>query len=98
MRYLVFCLSWLLLTAGCQQRADTGEVIHIDHIVDLTYTLAWKDTCAFLCDDAIRVGEICTVENVANLNKIPVTGATLFVGASKVEKATGGISRIFAVW
>ena len=38
------------------------------------------------------------VENIANLDKIPVTGATLFVGASKIGKATGGISRIFAVW
>ena len=38
------------------------------------------------------------VENVANLKKIPETGATIFVGAPKVGKATGGFSRIIAVW
>ncbi len=38
------------------------------------------------------------VENVANLNKIPKKGATVIVGAPKVGKATGGISRIIAVW
>jgi kynurenine formamidase len=38
------------------------------------------------------------VENIANLDKIPVTGATLIVGAPKVGGATGGIARIFAVW
>jgi kynurenine formamidase len=38
------------------------------------------------------------VENIANLSKIPATGATLFVGAPKIGHATGGIARIFAVW
>ena len=38
------------------------------------------------------------VECVANLNKIPKTGATIIVGAPKIEKATGGFSRIIAVW
>jgi kynurenine formamidase len=38
------------------------------------------------------------VENVANLEKVPVTGAILIVGAPKVGGATGGIARIFAVW
>ncbi|MBC8041886.1 MAG: cyclase family protein [Rhizobacter sp.] len=38
------------------------------------------------------------VECVANLNKIPKTGATIIVGAPKVGKATGGFSRIIAVW
>lgn len=38
------------------------------------------------------------VECVANLNKIPKTGATVIVGAPKVGKATGGFSRIIAVW
>jgi kynurenine formamidase len=38
------------------------------------------------------------VECVANLNKVPKTGATVIVGAPKVGKATGGISRIIAVW
>lgn len=38
------------------------------------------------------------VECVANLNKIPKTGATVIVAAPKVGKATGGFSRIIAVW
>jgi kynurenine formamidase len=38
------------------------------------------------------------VECVANLNKIPKTGATIIVAAPKVGKATGGFSRIIAVW
>ncbi len=38
------------------------------------------------------------VECVANLNKIPKTGATIIVGAPKVGQATGGFSRIIAVW
>lgn len=38
------------------------------------------------------------VENIANLEKIPRIGATIFVGAPKVGKATGGFSRIIAVW
>jgi kynurenine formamidase len=38
------------------------------------------------------------VECVANLNKIPKTGATLIVGAPKVKNATGGFSRLIAVW
>lgn len=38
------------------------------------------------------------VECVANLNKIPKTGATVIVAAPKVGKATGSFSRIIAVW
>ena len=38
------------------------------------------------------------VECVANLSKIPKSGATIIVGAPKVGKATGGFSRILAVW
>jgi kynurenine formamidase len=38
------------------------------------------------------------VECVANLSKIPKTGATVIVAAPKVGKATGGFSRIIAVW
>lgn len=38
------------------------------------------------------------IENVAHLGNIPVTGATLIVGAPKIGKATGGIARLFAVW
>lgn len=38
------------------------------------------------------------VECVANLNKIPKTGATVIVAAPKVGKVTGGFTRIIAVW
>ena len=38
------------------------------------------------------------VECVANLDKIPKSGATVIVAAPKVGKATGGFTRIIAVW
>jgi kynurenine formamidase len=38
------------------------------------------------------------VELVANLRNVPSSGATVFVGASKVSGATGGPVRLIAVW
>jgi kynurenine formamidase len=38
------------------------------------------------------------VELVANLRNVPPSGATVFVGASKVSGATGGPVRLIAVW
>jgi kynurenine formamidase len=38
------------------------------------------------------------VEAVANLGQIPPSGATVFVGATKVGGATGGPVRLIAVW
>jgi kynurenine formamidase len=38
------------------------------------------------------------LECLANLQSIPVRGAFIFVGAPKVEGATGGLSRVIAVW
>ena len=38
------------------------------------------------------------VELVANLSDVPPTGATVFVGATKVTGATGGPVRLIAVW
>src|SRR5262245_55352223 len=38
------------------------------------------------------------VELVANLKDVPASGATVFVGASKVTGATGGPVRLIAVW
>jgi kynurenine formamidase len=38
------------------------------------------------------------LECLANLKAIPVKGAYVFVGAPKVEGATGGIARVIAVW
>ncbi|MFV0303019.1 MAG: cyclase family protein [Paracoccus sp. (in: a-proteobacteria)] len=37
------------------------------------------------------------IENLANLDQLPVTGATLFVGAPKHARGTGGPARILAV-
>jgi kynurenine formamidase len=38
------------------------------------------------------------LECVANLSKLPPAGATVFVGAPKVVGASGGPTRVFAVW
>jgi kynurenine formamidase len=38
------------------------------------------------------------LENMANLEAIPPSGATLVVGAPKVASGSGGPSRIFALW
>jgi kynurenine formamidase len=37
------------------------------------------------------------IENIANLEQVPPTGATLIVGAPKVQGATGAPARIFAL-
>jgi kynurenine formamidase len=38
------------------------------------------------------------LEAVANLDKVPPSGATLIIGATKVRGATGGPVRLIAVW
>jgi len=38
------------------------------------------------------------LECLANLDKVPTVGAYVFVGAPKVEGATGGLCRVIAVW
>jgi kynurenine formamidase len=38
------------------------------------------------------------LECVANLAKLPPAGATVFVGAPKVAGASGGPTRVLAVW
>lgn len=37
------------------------------------------------------------IENIANLEKVPASGATLVVGAPKVKGATGGPARVLAL-
>jgi kynurenine formamidase len=37
------------------------------------------------------------IENIANLDKVPATGATLVAGAPKVKGATGAPARILAL-
>ena len=38
------------------------------------------------------------LECLTNLDKLPITGAHIFVGGPKVEGATGGLSRVIAIW
>ena len=38
------------------------------------------------------------IENIANLDQLPATGATIFVGAPKHARGTGGPARIMAVF
>jgi kynurenine formamidase len=38
------------------------------------------------------------IENLANVGRIPPKGAILFVGVPRVQGASGGPSRILAVW
>ncbi len=38
------------------------------------------------------------LENLANLESIPPSGATLVVGAPKIAAGSGGPSRVFALW
>jgi kynurenine formamidase len=45
----------------------------------------------------LGAGKWC-VECVANLGKVPPKGATVFVGAPKVETASGGPTRVLAMW
>jgi kynurenine formamidase len=38
------------------------------------------------------------IENLANLGKVPERGATVFVGLPKVKGASGGPTRVLALW
>lgn len=38
------------------------------------------------------------LENVANLTKVPPSGAMVFVGVPKVAGGSGGPSRVIAMW
>ena len=37
------------------------------------------------------------IENLANIEQLPATGATIFVGAPKHARGTGGPARVMAV-
>ncbi|HEX5690278.1 MAG TPA: cyclase family protein [Roseiflexaceae bacterium] len=64
------------------------DTLSLDHGPSTTFSthLAWLSTN--------RWG----LENLANLEAIPPSGATLFVGAPKVASGSGGPSRVLAVW
>jgi len=38
------------------------------------------------------------IENIKNLGRIPRSGATVFIGATKVEGASGGPARLLGLW
>ena len=38
------------------------------------------------------------LECLANLDKIPASGSYAFIGAPKIESATGGLTRVIAIW
>ena len=64
------------------------DTLSLDPGLDVTYAThkAWLATGKW------------GVELVANLRQAPPVGATVFVGATKVEGATGGPVRLVAVW
>jgi kynurenine formamidase len=64
------------------------DTLSLDPGLDVTYAAhkAWLATGKW------------GVELVANLREVPPVGATVFVGASKVKGATGGLVRLIAVW
>jgi kynurenine formamidase len=78
----------VIFIIGCNNKQPNVDVLSFDPGVDEKYT---GHKTLF---EAGKWG----VECVANLNKIPKIGATVIVAAPKVGKATGGFSRIIAVW
>ena len=52
----------------------------------------------FKAHKALLRGNKWGVECVANLSQIPPSGATVFVGATKVEGSSGGPARLIACW
>jgi kynurenine formamidase len=64
------------------------DTLSLDPGLDSTYAAhkAWLATAKW------------GVELVANLGDVPASGATVFVGATKVKGATGGPARLIAVW
>lgn len=63
------------------------DTLSLDHGIsaDFATHYAWLPTGRF------------GIENVANLDKVPASGATLVIGAPKHKGGTGGSARIFAM-
>ena len=64
-----------------------SDTLSLDHgpSADFATHYAWLPTGRF------------GIENIANLDKVPASGATLVIGAPKHKGGTGGPSRIFAM-
>ncbi len=75
----------MLLETGAQSIAV--DTLSLDHGIsaDFATHYAWLPTGRF------------GIENIANLDKVPVAGATLVIGAPKHKGGTGGPARIFAM-
>ncbi|MEL6521077.1 MAG: cyclase family protein [Pseudomonadota bacterium] len=75
----------MLLETGAQSMAV--DTLSLDHGIsaDFATHYAWLPTGRF------------GIENIANLDKVPASGATLVVGAPKYKGGTGGPARIFAM-
>ena len=78
--------EWLLRNRGI--RSLSVDTLSIDPGISETF-----DTHLALTG-ADRYG----VENLANLDRIPRTGATLVVGLIPYEQGSGGQARVFATW
>jgi kynurenine formamidase len=53
---------------------------------------------SFAAHRALFTADKWGLECLANLGQLPPLGATLIVGATKVQKASGGPARVFAAW
>lgn len=74
-----------LIDAGAGSMAV--DTLSLDHGISTTFDThyAWLPTNRF------------GIENLANLDKVPASGATLVIGAPKTRNGTGGPARIFAM-
>jgi kynurenine formamidase len=73
------------------ERKVTGigtDTLSIDHGSDVHFT----------AHRTLFAANRWALECLAHLGDVPPVGATLIVGASKVEHASGGPARVFAVW
>src|SRR5262245_6173922 len=89
MHFPGFSMEAATFLARSRNVAGIGvDTLSLDPGIDATYAThkAWLATGKW------------GVELVANLRSVPSSGATVFVGASKVSGATGGPVRLIVVW
>lgn len=63
-----------------------------------TLSLDYGASTDFKAHVAVLSANKYGLENVANLARIPPRGATVFVGAPRVQDGSGGPTRVIAVW
>ncbi|MEE9335315.1 MAG: cyclase family protein [Granulosicoccaceae bacterium] len=76
-----------MLVEDTQAMSLAVDTLSLDHGIsaDFATHYAWLPSGRF------------GIENIANLDKVPVSGATLVIGAPKHKGGTGGPARIFAM-